>query len=213
MKSVSTSVLVSVVLSMVLAVYALVDDLDFCFFALEVIAIGMVLYPRIKRLGFMYSDTMVWASVASQLLIISTILLDSLNLDFMQNEFWLITMSTGLIQTFQSLQAFFIGLMLVLVVYKSGFRITVRWMMLAAMFVSLSYGVICMFGYTLGMYFAGHEVFNALGGYAADELNANMMSCVFVGVFVSAITAVVASRCSRGKTMDDFVSEEGFDVQ
>jgi hypothetical protein len=79
------------------------------------------------------------------------------------------------------------------------------------MFFALAYGVLCMFGYFIGMYFAGDEVFNIVGGYVAQELNALMMSTCFTSTFVSAISAFVAVRSTRSMSIEDFV--RGDDVE
>ena len=66
-----------------------------------------------------------------------------------------------------------------------------------------------MVGYVIGMYFAGDEVFNKVGGYVAQELNALMMSTCFTSTFVSAISAFIAVRCTRSMVVDDLVGGDG----
>lgn len=198
----------SAVMSCVLAVYSLFDGMDLCFFALEVIALVALTLPYTAHLGYTYAPSIHKASFAVPAAMMVMIAIGQLvDPAFFHERFWNTSLFTYLMESLQVTQAFVAGLMFMSVLsHTGGFRITKRWMVLASMFVALGYGVLCMFGYFIGMYFAGDNVFNIVGGYVAQEYNALMMSTCFIATIVSAIVAFVVVRMTRGMDVDDFIT-------
>ena len=208
----SLLVCVSVLFSCILVAYALVNGADTCFAFLEVLSIVILLCPRFMHLGYGYSTCLLYPVAILPLLMVVLACIGTLEIGFLDDTFWNISVFTYAMESLQTMQAFMIGLMIMTMVSKSGgFTITKRWVILASMFFALAYGVLCMFGYFIGMYFAGDEVFNLVGGYVAQELNALMMSTCFISTFVSAISAFVAVRSTRSMSIEDFV--RGDDVE
>lgn len=198
--------LLSAMLMMILAVYSIVDGQDWCFFALEVVSLIVLLVPSIKRMPYRYCDTMLMLSLFAQVAMTVMVCIHIASPSFLSQEFWMIPVHSYILITFQTMQAFVIGLMAMMLTYRDGFEISKRWIILMAMFVALAYGVVYMFGSFIGMYLSGQEVMNALGGYAAQELNANMMSVPFVGTFASAALAVIVTRIFRDKSVEDMLT-------
>ena len=210
MVSPSLLIRISMLISCILAVYALSDEMDTCFATLEAISIIILALPGLKHLGYTYSVRVLYAAVLIPLAMLVLVCIGMYDPGFLDGTFWNTSLFTYAVQSMQTAQAFVTGLMIMIVVSKTGgFRITKRWMILAAMFFALAYGVLCMFGYFIGMYFAGDEVFNKVGGYVAQELNALMMSTCFTSTFVSAISAFIAVRCTRSMVVDDFTGGDG----
>lgn len=198
---------VSAIASCILAVYALLNGMDLCFLVLECISILALFLPSLLHLGYGYSERIGMVSVFPPVAMLMVIAAGYIVPDMSDISFWNITLFTYLLQSMQVVQAFMAGFMIMTVVSNTGgFRITKRWMILASMFIALSYGVLCMFGYFIGMYFAGDEVFHKVGGYVAQEYNALMMSTCFISTFVSAISAFLAVRMTRGLVVEDFIT-------
>lgn len=176
---------------------------------MEIVSLIVLLYPSIRGLTFTYCSPLILFSLLSQLLMIVLVCARCMDASFLSNEFWMVSIYTYVIQSIQTMQAFSTGLMTMVLLFKNGFTITKRWVILLAMFVSLSYGVLCMFGYFLGMYLSGLEVINALGGYVAQSLNANMMSTAFVSTFISAVLAIIFTRLFKRTTVEGMILEGG----
>ena len=195
----------SAVLMVLVAAYALFDDMDLCFFFLEIVSLLVLISPFMFSKQYVYSNKVLAASLVSQISIVAVMVFSQICPTLMGYEFWMISVHTYLIQTTQIAQAFVTGLMVMLVLTREGFTVTKRWIILAAMFTSLGYGVLCLFGNFLGLYFDGIEVYAGLGGYAAQQINANVMSCAFTGTFVSAILAILTTRCFRNDGLNDII--------
>lgn len=197
--------ILSAVLAVAAAVLGLFAGPDYCVIVLQIVSLAVFFYPSRSGQKYAYSDALMSFACVSTA---GVAVLTAVNLccpDLLSAEFWYIPAGTIVCQTFQVLQAFFVGIMAVMNAYCRGFCITKRWVIIAAMFVSLCYGVLTMFGNFFGMYFDGLEVIVGVGGYAADELNARMMSCAFVGVFASAVIAFVTTQALRGRGMECFL--------
>lgn len=202
----------SILLSLVLVVYAITHGLDLCFVVLEAVSVGALLLPYLGHLDYDYSVNVQRMSLVAPAVMIAIVCLGFVDLEFMESTFWNTTVFTYLLESFQVVQAFVTGFLIMVVVSNTcGFRLTKRWMILAAMFFALAYGVMCMFGYFLGMYFAGDEVFNKVGGYVAQEYNALMMSTCFTSTFVSAVVAFITTRGTRGMEPRDFITRGDVD--
>ena len=205
MSRTSSLIIPSAVLMILVAVYALLDDMDLCFFFLAITSVLVLLAPSLLNKQYVYSNKVLVASLVSQVLIVLALTFGYVCPVLAEYEFWLISAHTYMVQTTQIIQAYMTGLMVMLILVKEGFTVTKRWVLLAAMFMSLAYGVICMFGSFLGLYFDGIVVHSGLGGYAAQQINAIVISCAFTGTFVSAILALLMTRCFRHNTIDDMI--------
>lgn len=198
----------AVALSVLAVALALLDDLNLCLAVLQIVAIAVVLYPHAKGYGYTYARWMTIMLIVSVSGSIACSVLDIADMHLVKGEFWQMPYPIIVCEIFQVTQAFTVGLMAVINTYCRGFRITKRWVIIAAMFISLCYGVLTMFGNFFGMYFEGLEVISNVGKYAAEELNARMMSCAFIGVFASAILAFSVTQALRGREIGCFLTGE-----
>lgn len=198
----------SVILSVLAIALALLNDLDLCMVVLQVVTMAVVLYPHAKGYGYTYASWMTSMLIVTIFGSIVCSVLDISGTHLIEGEFWQMSDHTIVCEIFQVIQAFTVGLMAVINTYCRGFRITKRWVIIAAMFVSLCYGVLTMFGNFFGMYFEGLEVVNGVGGYVAEKYNARMMSCAFIGTFASAVLAFSVTQALRGRDIGCFLSGE-----
>lgn len=198
----------TVALSVLAVALALLNDLDLCLVVLQIVTIAVVLYPCAKGYGYTYARWMTAMLIIAISGSITCSILDIADTHLVEGEFWQMPDHVIICEIFQVTQAFTVGLMAVINTYCRGFRITKRWVIIAAMFISLCYGVLTMFGNFFGMYFEGLEVISKVGKYTAEELNARMMSCAFIGVFTSAILAFSVTQALRGREIGCFLTGE-----
>lgn len=169
----------------------------------------MICLPRIKGLGVVYSKQLLACMVVPSLLQICLVAASSTT-HFLDGMVWAQAPAYEYISAvFMSLICYVNGIMFITCMYRASvLNISRRWGLLLSMMYALGISVVSLFFEFAYLYSQGYPMFNADVSATMNRISNNlMMVAPVVFTFATAIYSVIATRLTRGKTLDVFVTE------
>ncbi len=211
MISLRTEIVITVLLTTILAVMAFFDA-NWMWLVISLLSAVMLVIPVTMDLGYYYHGRIprliAYASIATVILIVIRTLFPIETESFLD-----VTVYTYLSAAVQAYQCFIIGFMLALVMDRSfGMTMTPSWMMIFALGFAMTLSAVDVFFTFIELYLSGYPVFNH--DFVDSEVYTNSIIMVMpvVSTIVTTFLALVIGRSVRRHNKNDFIIRRGVEI-